>query len=182
VRTVIADHSQDLPKDPKGRLQNPDLGGGALLDLGIYPVSFADDIFGEPTRILADAAFTPTGVDRQDAITLSYADGQQALLSCALDSPGPNRAAVLGTAGHIDIDATWYTPTSFTVYDATGAVVERFVSDEKLRGMQYQAFEAERLIRAGLIESPLLTSADTVRIMGVLDAVRAQIGLRYPGE
>lgn len=182
VRTVIADHNQNLPKDPQHRLNDPALGGGALLDLGIYPVSFAFDIFGEPAKIQAAASMTATGVDRQTAMIFEYAEGQQAVLHCALDTAGPNRAAVIGTEGSIEIDPVWYTPTGFTRYDDGGNVVERF--DERVtgRGMQYQAWEMERLIATGAIANDVLSPGETVRVMATLDAVRGQIGLSYSSD
>ncbi len=183
VRTVFADHNQDLPKDPAHRINNPELGGGALLDLGIYPVSFAFDLLGDPTSVHAiSSPVASTGVDRQTAITFGYAEGQQAVLHCALDTAGPNTAAILGTRGWIEIDRVWYTPTSFTVYDSAGAVIERFEQPVKERGMQFQAAEAERLIAAGLTSSEILPAAQSARIMETMDEVRRQIGLRYPGE
>jgi len=182
VRTVIADHNQDTPKDPQHRMNNPELGGGALLDLGVYPVSFAVDILGGPTSVSALAAFTDTGVDRQTAILLEHADGRQSVLHAALDTRGPNRAAVIGTLGRVEIDAVWYAPTSFTVYDHTGEVIERYESDIQGRGMQFQALEAERLIREGETASPRLSPAESVLVMDVLDEVRRRIGLVYPGE
>jgi predicted dehydrogenase len=182
VRTVLADHNQDLPKNLEGRMYNPALGGGALLDLGIYPVSFAVDILGAPTSVSAIAAFTETGVDRQTAIILEHEGGRQAVLHTALDTRGPNTASILGTLGRVQIDAVWYSPTSFTVYDAAGEVVERYESKIEGRGMQFQALEAERLIRAGEIASPRLSPAESVVIMDVLDEIRSRIGLTYPQE
>ena len=179
VRTVIADHNQKLPSDPQHRLQNPALAGGALLDLGIYPVSFAWDIFGPPATVYAISSQTPTGVDRQTAIMLGYGDGQQALLHTALDSLGPNTASVIGTDGWIAIDPVWYTATSFTVYDSAGSLLERYESDVDNRGMQYQAAEIERRIVTGEAGS-ILPAAESVKIMGTLDEIRRQIGLDYP--
>jgi predicted dehydrogenase len=182
VRTVLADHNQDLPKDPAHRLNNPHLGGGALLDLGVYPVSFAHDLLGPPTEVRAIAAMTTTGVDRQVGVLLGHDDGRQAVLHAALDTAGPNRAAVLGTRGRIEIDAPWYQATSFTVYDPAGAIIERFDHPIPGRGMQFQALAAEHCITAGRPGSEVLPPAETVAIMRTLDAVRAQIGLRYPEE
>lgn len=180
VRTVIADHTQSLPTNPEHRLQNRELGGGALLDLGIYPVSFAVDVLGLPTSILAHAAMTPTGVDRQTAMIFGYDDGRQAVLQCALDTSGSNRAVVLGTAGAIELDRVWYSPTPLTRYDRDWNVVERFEQPVSTRGMHFQAAELERRV-AG--EAPTSLPIDeSVAIMGVLDEVRAIIGLRYPGE
>ncbi|WP_210508944.1 Gfo/Idh/MocA family protein [Naasia sp. SYSU D00057] len=182
VRTVIADHNQDTPKDPAHRMNNPELGGGALLDLGVYPVSFAVDVLGGPTSVTAVATFTETGVDRQTAIILEHAGGRQSVLHTALDTRGPNRAAVIGALGRIELDAVWYSPTSFTVYDNTGEVVERYETAIEGRGMQFQALEAERLIRVGETASPRLSPAESVLVMDVLDDVRRRIGLTYPGE
>jgi predicted dehydrogenase len=182
VRTVLADHNQDVPKDLEGRMYRPDLGGGALLDLGVYPVSFAVDILGGPTTVRAVAAFTETGVDRQTAIVMAHSEGRQSVLHAALDTRGPNRASVLGTLGRIELDTVWYSPTSFTVYDAAGEVVERYESRIEGRGMQFQALEAERLIRAGETASPRLSPAESVLIMDVLDDIRREIGLVYPSE
>lgn len=182
VRTLIADHNQSLPTDPKHRINNPQLGGGALLDLGIYPVSFAFDLFGSPSTVYAHAAKAPTGVDRQTAIVFGYADGRQAVLHCALDTAGPNRAVILGTLGRIEIDSVWYTPTTFTVLDSEGTVVERYENVVEPRGMQFQAWEAERLIGAGLTRGEILPPEESVRIMETLDEIRHQIGVVYPGE
>ena len=182
VRTVIADHNQKLPSDPKHRLNDPSLGGGALLDLGIYPVSFAWDILGEPTTVNAISSPTPTGVDRQTAILLGYAGGQQAVLHTALDTAGPTTASVIGTDGWIAIDGNFYNPTTFTVFDSEGGVIEKFDGAVEQRGMQFQAWEAERLIAAGLTAGEILPPAQSVAIMETLDEVRRQIGLVYPGE
>ena len=182
VRTVIADHNQSLPSDPTHRLQDPALGGGALLDLGIYPVSFAWDILGKPTSVSAIASKTPTGVDRQTAIILGYEDGQQALLHTALDTAGPNTASVIGTDGWVAIERVFYEPTAFTVYNTAGDVIERYESQVSDRGMQYQAAEVENLVRAGALAGDILSPSETVGIMETLDEIRAQIGLVYPGE
>ena len=183
VRTLIADHTQKLPADPAHRIQNPDLGGGALLDLGIYPVSFAWDLFGAPTSVQAHSSPTPvTGVDRQTAMILGYADGQQALLQCALDTAGPNRAVILGTEARIEIDGVWYTPTDFRVVAPDGTVLESYESRVEGRGMQFQAAELEALVAAGALDSEVLPAEQTVAIVETLDEVRRQIGLSYPSE
>ncbi len=180
VRTVIADHTQALPTDPSHRLQNPELGGGALLDLGIYPVSFAVDVLGLPTAVQAHASMTPTGVDRQTAMILEHEGGRQSVLHCALDTAGSNRAIVIGTQGAIELDRVWYTPTALTRYDRDWQVVERFEPEVSGRGMQFQAAELERRVSGERPSS--LPIDESVAIMGVLDRVRSLIGLRYPGE
>jgi len=182
VRKVLASHNQDLPKDPAHRLNDPALGGGALLDLGIYPISFAFDILGAPQRILASASKTVTGVDRQTSAIFEYAGGAQAIVDCELDAASANRALVIGTEGWIDIESTWYNPVPFTVFDAAGNMVERFDQPVNGRGMQYQAAELERLAGAGATAGSLLPPTETVSIMAAMDEIRRQIRLEYDAD
>lgn len=183
VRSLIADHTQDLPDDPDHRINALALGGGALLDLGIYPVSFASALFGQPETILASASFKDTGADAQVATVFRYPGGQIAALFCASTTRGPNTASILGTAGRIDIDAVWYSATSFRRLDSANEVVETFETPAFAgRGLHFQAVEAERLVAAGLITSDVLPGAESVQIMATLDAIRAQIGLVYADD
>jgi predicted dehydrogenase len=182
IRKVTASHNQNLPKDPAHRLNDPALGGGALLDLGVYPVSFAIDVLGIPDSIRASASMTATGVDRQTAAIFEYADGQQALVDCALDIASNNRAVVIGTEGWIDIESTWYNPTPFTRFDNAGNVLEKFDQRVTSRGMQYQSAEMERLIRAGLTAGTVLPPSESVAVMAAMDEIRRQIGLKYDAD
>ncbi|MFK0008304.1 Gfo/Idh/MocA family protein [Paenarthrobacter sp. NPDC090520] len=182
VRKVVASHNQSLPTDPAHRLNDPVLGGGALLDLGIYPVSFAIDILGTPSRVTATASMTATGVDRQTAAIFDYDGGAQALVDCELDAACANRAMVIGTEGWIDIEHTWYNPVPFTVHAVDGSVVERFDEPVTSRGMQYQAAELERLVAAGETAGTILPPAETVAIMAAMDEIRRQIGLSYEAD
>lgn len=182
VRSITADHRQKLPDDPNHRLNAMELGGGALLDLGIYPISFTWDILGEPATIKASATFRDTGADTQVATIFHYASGAIATTLSSLDSAGPNRASVVGTLGRIEIDRVWYSPTTFRVYDNSNNVTETFDGAVEGRGMQFQADEVERLIAAGLTTGEILPPSQSVAIMRTLDEVRRQIGLRYPSE
>ena len=180
-RLLTAAHMQSLPTDPRHRINDPALGGGALLDLGVYPVSFAHDVLGPVDAVAATAVLSDQGVDARTGITLRHANGATSNLFCALDTAGRNDAVLHGSAGRIEIDATFFTPGGFTVRDADGEVVERFDSDEHgLRGMQHQALELARLVEAGDFESPALTSDDVVAVMATMDEVRRQVGVKYP--
>lgn len=181
LRSVSAEHLQFLPTDPNHRLNALELGGGALLDLGIYPISFVIDILGEPTSVSATARFKDTGVDAEVATLMQHKGGTISTTVSALDLAGPNLAYVYGSKGHIEIASTWYIPTSFKVMDHSGSILEEFAVEVPSRGMQFQAFEMERLAREGT-ESTLISPDDTVSIMVVLDTIRSQIGLSYPGE
>ena len=182
LRQFDADHRQKAPTDPRHRMNALDLGGGALLDLGIYPISFAAHLFGTPESVLASARFQEGGADSQVATIFRYADGQLATSISALDTLGPNVASIVGTEGRIDIDSVWYSPTTFRVLNSTGDVVESYDQPVEGRGMQFQADEAERLIRAGELASPILSPEESVSIMATMDEIRRQIGLVYPGE
>ena len=118
--TVSADHGQWFPEDPEFRLFAPELGGGALLDLGIYPVSFASMILGTPDRIAAvvDPAFT--GVDAQTSMLFGYESGAQAVLTCTLRAKSPTRAAIVGTEARIEIDGDFYAPATVTLLPREG--------------------------------------------------------------
>ncbi|MGH2841985.1 MAG: Gfo/Idh/MocA family protein [Solirubrobacteraceae bacterium] len=182
VRSVLADHTQKLPDDPAHRLNALELGGGALLDLGVYPISFASNVLGTPVSVDAVATFRETGADAETAVLLRYAEGRTAAIYTASNAVGPNRATIVGTDGRIEIDTVWYTPTSFRLYDNRGSVTSTFESHVPGRGMQYQAEEAERLIAASELTSHILPLSESIGIMSTMDQVRQIIGLRYPTE
>ena len=116
------------------------------------------------------------------ATIFTHASGAVSTTLSSSRAAGPNTAHVVGTEGRIDIDRVWYTPTSFRVTAPDGTVLEEFVSDIEGRGMQFQALAAEEIIADGATDSERLPIDETVAIMETLDAVRRQIGLRYPEE
>jgi predicted dehydrogenase len=180
VAYLTAEHGQWFAADPQHRLFAPDLGGGALLDLGIYPVSFASLVLGSPARITAvsDRAFT--GVDATTSMIFQYHSGAHAVLTTTLRAASGNRAGVYGTAARIEIDGWFYTPTTFRVIARDGPELERFDQPYAGRGLRGQAAEVARCLRAGLLESPLMPLDETYMIMQTMDEVRRQIGLSYP--
>jgi predicted dehydrogenase len=182
IRTVTADHGQRfLPPDPTSRLYDPALGGGALLDLGIYPVSFASYVLGTPDQVTAVSDPTTTGVDAQTSIIGQYAGGRHAVLTTTLGAATANVATIVGTEGRIEIDRTWYQPTSFTMTLESGEV-ERFSEPRVGHGLRFEAAEVGRCLREGRLESDVMPLDETGSIMATLDQIRRQIGLGYPGE
>jgi predicted dehydrogenase len=173
VVTVIADHGQWFAEDRSSRLFAPELGGGALLDLGVYPVSFASMVLGTPDRVraIADAAFT--GVDAQTSVLLGHPGGAQAVLTCTLAAVGPTRAAVVGTEGRLEIDHPFYAPAGLTVVPRTGAPVRIDPAHEGL-GLRYEADEVARCLRAGQVESPWMPLDESVSVMATMDEIRSQ--------
>ncbi len=177
----IADHGHDTSGLAlTHRLHNPDLAGGALLDLGVYPVSFAQSLFGRPDRISAVGSLTPTGVDGQISIALGFGQRVQASLHTTLWSATPTTGAVLGTRGRIEIERQFYQPTSFRVTVGTN---DPWTFEHPVEGgFQYQVAEAARCIVEGRQQSELLPWSHTVSVMETLDEIRRQVGVVYPGE
>ena len=181
ILTVQADHGQRLADRNIPRLIEPSLAGGALLDLGIYPVSFAHMILGNPAKITASAVLTDKGVDAQTSMIFDYADGAQAILTTTMIEQTPCRAVVAGVNGWLEIDRTFYNPTSMRVVLFDGSVTQ-YPHTYTGHGLREQAEAFKKLVQSGKNQSEILTWKDTVDIMGTLDAVRSQIGLRYPFE
>lgn len=181
ILTVHADHGQRLADQNIARLVEPALAGGALLDLGIYPVSFAHMVLGNPTKITASGVLTDKGVDAQTSMVFDYADGAQAVLNTTMIEQTPCRAVVAGVDGWLEIDRVFYTPTSMRVTLFDGSVTE-YPTNYTGHGLREQAEAFKKLVQSGHTQSDILNWKDTVDIMQTLDSVRSQIGLRYPFE
>jgi predicted dehydrogenase len=181
ILSIHADHGQRLADQGIARLIEPDLAGGALLDLGIYPVSFVHMILGNPAHITSKAVMTEKGVDAQTSMIFSYDGGAQAVLTTTMIEQTPCRAVVAGLKGWLEIDRTFYNPAAMRVVLNDGTVTE-YPNTYTGHGLREQAETFKQLVRSGKLESDILTWADTVDIMKSLDAVREQIGLKYPFE
>jgi predicted dehydrogenase len=181
VRSFTADFGGQAPNDMTHRAWALELGGGALLDLGIYPLSFASMLFGAPTTVTAASELAVTGVDAQTAVVLEYERGELAVLFTTLETATARRASINGADARIDIESEFFAPTRFRVIDRTGAEELYDIAHEG-RGLRHQAAEVGRCMRASLTESPVLPLAETLSIMEVMDNVRSQIGLVYPSE
>jgi predicted dehydrogenase len=181
ILSIHADHGQRLADQEIARLIDPHLAGGALLDLGIYPVSFAHMILGNPSHITSKAVMTDKGVDAQTSMIFTYESGAQAVLTTTMIEQTPCRAVVAGLDGWLEIDRTFYNPAAMRVALNDGKVTE-YPNTYNGHGLREQAETFKQLVRSGKFESEILTWADTVDIMKSLDLVRAQIGLKYPFE
>ncbi|MEE1792432.1 Gfo/Idh/MocA family oxidoreductase [Streptomyces sp. BE308] len=184
IRTVQADFGFAGDFGPGHRLRDPALGGGALLDLGVYPVSFAQLLLGEPDRVRADALLSPEGVDLNTGMLLGWDSGATALLACSIVGHHPTAATVIGTAGRIDFPDSFFYPSRFVLHRA-GAEPEEITTGpgpQGLTGLQYEAAEVMRAVRAGETESPLVPLDGSLAVMRTLDAVRDRIGVRYPAD
>lgn len=179
IETVIADHGQWFAYDPQFRLLNPELAGGAMLDLGVYPTSFASFILGTPGRVTAVGTRADTGVDRQISMVLDRFDAHpnaNALANTTLASLTPTTATVSGSLARIEIPGPFYGPQPISLITRDG---ERSTSPEPTiqghEGLAYEAAHFAQLVTDGVRESPLLPLAETVAIVRVMEEAINQI-------
>jgi predicted dehydrogenase len=178
-RLLTADFGIQAPPDPRNRLWIPDLGGGALLDVGVYLASLARLVLGPPTAVTASATLTPDGVDATTTFTLSHASGAQAALACSIVTDSPRGAAISGTEGRILFPRRFYAAASFELWQGE-TMVKRVHAPYIGHGLAHEAAEVIRCLHSGLTESPLVPLAETVGVLRTLDQVRALIGVNYP--
>jgi len=172
IVAVIADHGQWFAEDAGSRLFAPELGGGALLDLGIYPVSFASMVLGTPIRVASMSSAAFTGVDAQTSMVFGYEGGAQAVLTCTLRAKSPTRASIVGSDARIEIDGAFYAPTAVTLVPRVGEPT-RVESMHEGLGLRHEADEVARRLAAGELESPVMALDESISIMETMDAVVA---------
>jgi len=183
VHTVMADHGQRLYPDGPQRLSDPALAGGALLDLGIYPISFAHLVLGSFTEVNATGVQAETGVDAQESVTVTNERGALGLLGATMLTKTPTTASICGTRARLDIDGDFYQHGSAVRLVAPdGTELDRYAPHDVEHGLHFEAAEVARRVTAGELESPLMPLDETLTIMAAMDQVRAQLGVRYPGE
>lgn len=181
-RAVVADLCYPAPYDPSGRLFDPAQGGGALLDVGIYPLALAFDVLGDrPAQVESVVHVATTGVDLSCSVAMRYANGATAAFTAGFEAQGRREAAVFGTRGRLVIHEPMWRPVRLTV-EAAGTAPRVHEAPQPGRGYQHEAAEVMRLVAAGATECPLVPHGETLRRMEFMDALRARWGVRYPGE
>jgi predicted dehydrogenase len=180
VHLVSADFGFVAPRHPHYRLWDPARGGGALLDAGIYPLSFASSILGRPSTVACVGAVAATGVDERAAVQLTHSNGAIAQVATSIVSATPTRALIVGSAGRIEIASQFIGPSGVTL--ALGPVaVEQPVtwSDDSLAtmydGLSYQATALASYVDAGHCESPLHAWDETISVLATIDEARRQV-------
>ncbi|AFR27028.1 putative oxidoreductase [Arthrobacter sp. Rue61a] len=167
--------------DPASRIWDPAAGGGALLDLAVYPLTWALGVFGEPLSMLASGVLTPDGVDLQNSLTLSYQGGAHAQLITSIGAECPSVVTVGGAEGWLRSSAPLFNPAELIIQPRSGTPrTERF--EVTGHGFSYELREVTRCLQAGLAESPFMTPEESVAMMEQLDEARRQMGLRYPSD
>jgi predicted dehydrogenase len=178
VTAVHADFGLAGPFPPEHRLRNRALGGGALLDLGIYPISLAHLVLGVPASVQAWARLSPEGVDENTGLLFGYDDGAVAALTCGIVGTTGNAATITGTDGRIALPTGFHRPQSLTIH-RPGAEPETLAMPYEGLGYQFEAAEVQRCLAAGELESPLVPHSATLDVLGLLDEIRARIGVTY---
>lgn len=178
VLNVQADHGQSLMSIK--RLTDPNYAGGALLDLGIYPVSFTYLVFGRPEKITAKSVIE-NGVDLQTSAIFEYAGGRQAVINTVMNAKTPTAASINGTKARLELATSFYRPTDMRLVYNDGRIVD-FKNEYRGHGLREQAIYFEKMLISGKKDSELLPISETISIMESLDEIRNQIGLKYPME
>lgn len=186
IRWVRADLGFPAPMDRNSRIWAPIDGGGALLDLTVYPLLWAWGMFGAPNSVTAKGSLTDWGVDEQNALTLSYQGGGQAQLMSSLVAQCPGIATVAGSLGYLESIGSMNNPSGLRVragWNGAGWDTDR-IEEFALagRGYSYELREVTRCIQAELQQSPTMPWQDSLDIMRFFDGVRAQLGVVYPHD
>jgi predicted dehydrogenase len=178
---VSADFGGSPEFDPLSRSFDPNLAGGALLDLGVYPINLIHDFLGAPEAVRAIGALAPTGVDLRETVLLNYPSRRAMGTAMSTFEANTGRfASINGTQGRIDFGPSYYGPSSLTLVRAGR---KDYVFDQRTElGWQYQIAAFSRCVSEGRLESDIMPHAATLDVMRVMDEARAQLGVAYPGE
>ena len=180
-RLLQADFGFRTDFNPKGRLFDLKLGGGALLDVGVYPVALSSMIFGAPDRVTADGHFGKSHVDEQTGMVLHHKKGQLSVLHTAVRTETAQEATIFGEAGWIRLNAPWWKGQSLTL-QLPGKPVKIIKAPLKGTGSNHQVDEVVKCLREGKKQSAIMPLSETLSIMKTLDSIRMSLGLRYPME
>ena len=176
IRHIEASFGFSVLFNPFGRLFNPALGGGALMDVGVYPISLTHWVLGAPDHVGSNGRAALTGVDESCSAILSYASGATAIVTASLRNKLANDATILGTRGHILVHAPWWRATKVTLA-RNGSQPETHTFPMVGNGYNYEAAEVQRCLHAGLSESPTMPLAESLNVMHTLDRARDKMHL-----
>ncbi|MDD5867047.1 MAG: Gfo/Idh/MocA family oxidoreductase [Lachnospiraceae bacterium] len=178
-RTLTANLSYNIWQNE--RIHDPALAGGALLDVGVYTLNFADIFFGQPSQVQAQAVIGETGVDESDSITLRYPDGKMATLLCGTRAISDRQGIIHGDEGYLVVDNINH-PTQVSVYDLSRQISKTIDAPEQISGYEYEVREMIQAVEEGELECPSMSHRDTIRMMELMDHIRMQTGVQFPFE
>lgn len=182
IKAIRADFSNPVEFDPGDRLFRPELGGGALLDLGVYPITLITAFLGfEPTEIKSSANIGGLGVDMDEAVIMQYKNAYASFVA-GFDIENENRAVIVGNKGRIAFDPWFFCSDTVRLYDENGKLVEESVTPHLCNGYEYEIMEAQKCMAEGIPESRLNPLSDTRAIMQIMDSLRKSWNFSYEGE
>jgi predicted dehydrogenase len=181
IKLIEADFCFKAQYDVEGRIFNPILGGGSLLDIGIYPVFIALSILGVPKSIKAIASFADTGIDSACSMLFQHVDNAISILFSSVETDGRNEALIHGSEGTIKIKSRWHMPSTLDLLKR-GADTEHFSFFEPGKGYQYEAAEVMKCLDEKRVESTIFSWQDSLNLISTLDAIRSEAGIKYPDE
>ncbi len=181
VTQLEATFSFDANRSPEDRLYNKKLGGGALLDVGIYPITFTNLILGPPAEVDSNVTFYDTGVDYYETIVYEYENGAVATIKSGLNKDLPREAIVYGTKGKIHIPNFWSAEEA-NVYDENDKLIEHIEYKHPVNGFEYEIKEVISCIKNNRLESDIMPHETTISILRQMDTLRKKWGLIYPQE
>lgn len=170
------------PMSQKERLCKPELAGGALLDVGVYPINFAMMVFhGEIVKMSTDVVMSPEGVDWTNSVTLTFDEGQMAVLHSSMLSPMDRLGVIYGDNGYMEV-LNINNCEEIRVYDADHKRIATHSVPEQINGYEYEVIACMKAIQEGKPECDAMPHSETLRVMKLLDSIREKWGMRYPGE
>jgi len=181
IKMIEADFGFKADFDPKSRLFDPELGGGALLDIGIYPLFLCHTLLGKPDQYSSTAIKGITGVDESTAINLAWNSGAIASLNCTVLTDTKSVAKIYGKNAYIEIQSRWHESKTMTMSNREG-VIENFDFKDEYTGYAYEIMEVNKCIKENSSESALLPLNFSLSLMESLDLIRSQINLKYPAD
>ncbi len=182
IKAIRADFSNSVDFDENDRLFRPELGGGALLDLSVYPLSFVTSFLGfEPVKIHSAVNIDKLGVDMDEAVIMQYENAYASFVS-GFDIDNENRAVIVGTEGKIAFNPWFFCTDTVRLYDRNNGLVEESVTPHLCNGYEFEVEEVQRCLADGLTESRLNPLSDTLAIMDIMDSLRREWGFSYPEE
>ncbi len=180
IRYLKAEFCNLVPYNAENRLFRADCGGGALLDLAVYPLTLAHDIMGVPGKIVTHAHLR-NGIDLSNTMLLSY-ENAAASLDSSFEYPSRNNAVISGESGIILFGDGFHNASEVSLYDRSLHLLETFTAEDRINGYEYEIDEVNRCLRNGLQDSPLVPQRATLEIMQIMDECRRQWGMRFPEE
>jgi predicted dehydrogenase len=178
----ISDIGFAFRHDPQHRLNNPDLGGGALLDLGVYSITISQFLMGEhPVNVQAIGTLGKSGVDENTLVNIAYSSNRYSQFTCTARAQASNSMTIVGSEGHIVLPPHFWNGNK-AILKQDDKVLDTLEFEHRVNGFEYQIEESMACVKAGKLCSDMMPHADSLAVMQTMDEIRQQIGLKFSNE